>query len=432
MALLGGLVLAAVGALAVDLPALALGVTDDSSEHTPPGLTIADTFVQDLAFVGAAVYCAHIGGRAVHAWQLGLRRPGSRWRSAARLVAGAAVRLHRPERHLAGTRPPDEEKLLETLGTQEGAALLVLSAGADLRRRPDLRGDPLPRVTSSRRCGTGRGTMTAAVITGLLFGGVHAFSAPALDLLPLAALGFGLCLLYRYTGSLYPCMVAHSLNNSVAFVEPGGVGLAGARSDGGVDRLDLAADPRGREGGPGAAGRPCSPARTHRIVRMRNGHRLAAACPLAVCLALPAACPRRGTPDGPVPLPSPHRRQEPSSSCIQKAGGKPLFAFVGRGVVVRGIVTPYVAGQAVKVELLPRWAQDRCEDGRRAPPRQRDGPVPPQPHERLRGVRAGAGGALCDAPAGRLQRPLARASGSSTRAWPRLASGRRCGCCSPS
>jgi membrane protease YdiL (CAAX protease family) len=55
------------------------------------------------------------------------------------------------------------------------------------------------------------------VISGLVFGGVHAGSAPALDLLPLAALGFGLCLLYQYTGSLYPCIAVHSLNNSIAF-----------------------------------------------------------------------------------------------------------------------------------------------------------------------------------------------------------------------
>jgi hypothetical protein len=62
-----------------------------------------------------------------------------------------------------------------------------------------------------------RGTLPAALITGLVFGGVHYGSAPTLDLVPLAALGFGLCLLYRYSGSLYPCMIAHSLNNSIAF-----------------------------------------------------------------------------------------------------------------------------------------------------------------------------------------------------------------------
>jgi membrane protease YdiL (CAAX protease family) len=38
-----------------------------------------------------------------------------------------------------------------------------------------------------------------------------------LDLVPLAALGVGLCLLYERTGSLYPSIGAHSLNNSVAF-----------------------------------------------------------------------------------------------------------------------------------------------------------------------------------------------------------------------
>ncbi len=71
-----------------------------------------------------------------------------------------------------------------------------------------------------------RGTLPAAIITGLVFGGVHVGSAPALDLVPLAALGFGLCLLYRYTGSLYPCMIAHSLNNCAGVLRPGGLGLA--------------------------------------------------------------------------------------------------------------------------------------------------------------------------------------------------------------
>jgi peptidoglycan hydrolase-like protein with peptidoglycan-binding domain len=36
---------------------------------------------------------------------------------------------------------------------------------------------------------------------------------------------------------------------------------------------------------------------------------------------------------------------------VQRAGGSPLFALVGRRIVVRGIVSPYVGGQAVKVGL---------------------------------------------------------------------------------
>ena len=64
--------LAAVGALVVDLPAVAFGV-EITSSHTPPGLTIADTFVQDLAFVAAPSDLRALGGRAVRAWQFGLR-----------------------------------------------------------------------------------------------------------------------------------------------------------------------------------------------------------------------------------------------------------------------------------------------------------------------------------------------------------------------
>jgi membrane protease YdiL (CAAX protease family) len=62
-----------------------------------------------------------------------------------------------------------------------------------------------------------RGPWPAAILTGVLFGGVHAGSAPAADLVPLAVLGVVLCVLYERTGSLYPCIGLHALNNSIAF-----------------------------------------------------------------------------------------------------------------------------------------------------------------------------------------------------------------------
>ena len=111
---------------------------------------------------------------------------------------------------------PKQEKLLEQLGTNEGAALLVLSAALTCIVAPICE-EILFRGFIFTALSNWRGTLPAAVITGLLFGGVHAGSAPALDLVPLALLGFGLCLLYRRTGSLYPCIAAHSLNNSIAF-----------------------------------------------------------------------------------------------------------------------------------------------------------------------------------------------------------------------
>jgi membrane protease YdiL (CAAX protease family) len=214
-ALIGGLVLAAVGGLVVDLPAVALGVKI-SSAHTPPGIEIADTVVQDLAFVLAAVYCARIGGRVVRAWQLGLRPPGVGWASAAGMLVFLLVAFLVLSIGWSAVFNPGKEKLLEQLGTNESAALLLLSAGLTCVVAPICE-ELLFRGFVFTALRSWHGTWLAAVITGAMFGAVHAGSAPALDLVPLAGLGFGLCLLYRYTGSLYPCIAAHSLNNSLAF-----------------------------------------------------------------------------------------------------------------------------------------------------------------------------------------------------------------------
>jgi hypothetical protein len=215
VALIAGLVLAAVGSLVVDLPALALGVQLTSS-HTPPGIAIADTFVQDIAFILAAVYCARIGGRSVRAWQLGLRPPRVGWRSAAGMIVLLIVAFLLLNVIWQELFNPGKEKILEQLGSNENAALLLFSAGLTCVVAP-ISEEILFRGFIFTALRNWHGTLPAAILTGLLFGGVHVGSAPLLDLVPLAALGFGLCLLYRYSGSLYPCIVTHSLNNSIAF-----------------------------------------------------------------------------------------------------------------------------------------------------------------------------------------------------------------------
>jgi uncharacterized protein len=215
LALVGGIAFALVGSLVVDVPALLAGVKITSS-HTPAGVTIADTFVQDLGFVCAAVFFAQLGGRAIGAWQFGLRRPSGGWRGAAGMVLVLLVAFIVLSALWAGLVHPEEEKLLETLGSKEGAGLLVLSAGLTCVVAPMCE-EFLFRGYIFTALRNWRGTLPAAAITAVLFGGVHYGSAPVLDLVPLAGLGFGLCLLYRYSGSLYPCMVAHSLNNSLAF-----------------------------------------------------------------------------------------------------------------------------------------------------------------------------------------------------------------------
>ncbi len=215
LALIGGLVLAALGGVIVDIPALALGVKISSS-HTPPGLAIADTLVQDVGFVLAAVYCAHLGGRVVRSWQFGLRPPAAGWRSAVGMILLLLLTFIVLSALWSALTHPSEEKLLEQLGSNEGTDLLLLSGALTCVVAPICE-EILFRGYIFTALRNWRGTLPAALITGLLFGGVHAGSAPALDLVPLAALGFGLCLLYRRTGSIYPCFIAHSLNNSIAF-----------------------------------------------------------------------------------------------------------------------------------------------------------------------------------------------------------------------
>jgi membrane protease YdiL (CAAX protease family) len=217
MALLGALVLAAVGGLIVDIPAIVLGVKI-SSEHTPPGIELGDTVVQDLAFVLTAVLFARFGGRTVRSWQFGFRStPVRRAAGLAALtivgfVAFTAVWV------TALNVTEKDTKLLEALGTNETTVLLVLSALLTTVIAPICE-ETLFRGYIFAALSKWRGWLPAAVITGVLFGGVHAFSAPVEDLVPLAVLGFALCALYRRTGSLYPCIAVHSLNNSLAFGE---------------------------------------------------------------------------------------------------------------------------------------------------------------------------------------------------------------------
>ena len=220
--LLAALIIAAVGGLIVDIPAIALGVKI-SSEHTPPGIEFADTVVQDVAFVLTAVLFAQLGGRTVRSWQFGYRSTPPR-RAARLTVATIVVFLVFSVVWEAALNVTEKDtKLLEALGTNETTLLLVLSALLTTIIAPICE-ETLFRGYVFGALSKWRGWLPAAVMTGILFGGVHYGSAPVEDLIPLGVLGFALCLLYRRTGSLYPCIALHSLNNSFAFGELEGWG----------------------------------------------------------------------------------------------------------------------------------------------------------------------------------------------------------------
>jgi uncharacterized protein len=215
VALLAALVLAAVGGLIVDIPALALGV-EISAKHTPPGIELADTVVQDVAFVLTVILFARLGGRTARAWQLGFRATPVLRSGGVALLTILAFTIFTVVWGAVFEVTEKDTKLLEALGTNETTLLLALSALlttviAPICEETLFRGYIFAALTKWK------GWLPAAVVTGVLFGGVHVGSAPAEDLVPLAVLGFALCALYRRTGSLYPCIAVHSLNNSLAF-----------------------------------------------------------------------------------------------------------------------------------------------------------------------------------------------------------------------
>lgn len=215
VALLAALVLAALGGLIVDIPAVVAGVKVSPS-HTPPGLELAGTVVQDIAFVLTAVLFAGLGERTPRSWQFGLRPTPARRAIGLVLLTIAAFLIFSAIWAAALDVNTEEKELLRQLGANETALLLALSALLTTVIAPICE-EMLFRGYIFAALSKWKGWLPGAAITGVLFGAVHAGSAPSADLVPLAVLGFALCVLYRRTGSLYPCIATHSLNNSLAF-----------------------------------------------------------------------------------------------------------------------------------------------------------------------------------------------------------------------
>ena len=215
MALVAGFAATLLGVLVVGVIGSAAGA---SVSHPPPSIQIIDTVVQDGSLVFAAVMFARSFGRATPA-DFGLRPVA--WRPALKVivVAGlaffgflfvwsAALHLH------------DKEKLLDQLGAGQSAlaaaaVALLVCVIAPFCEEFAFRGYFFGALRNWR------GPWLAAALTGIVFGAIHAGSAPAAYLVPLAFFGFVLCILRWRTDSLYPGIALHCFNNSIAL----GVGL---------------------------------------------------------------------------------------------------------------------------------------------------------------------------------------------------------------
>jgi hypothetical protein len=175
----------------------------------------------DLAFVAAAVYFAFLRGRP-RPEDFGFRRIAIFDGVAAVVAAGVAyyvvTALYASLLSLHG-----KDKLPSPLGTTTSTVALAgvavfVCVIAPIAEEFFFRGFIFGVLRRMRIVVAGRnvGIWVAAVITGILFGLAHTGSALSQDLIPLGFLGFVLCLVRWRTGSLYPCIALHSINNALA------------------------------------------------------------------------------------------------------------------------------------------------------------------------------------------------------------------------
>jgi hypothetical protein len=202
-------------AMATILGAVVFAIGGDFSDP-PPAVNIIATILQDLCFIGAALLFAGLAGRPRPS-QFGLRRPRDLRSAAGWVVGGYVVFLVFTALWLTMLGKSDStDDLPKELGADKSTVALLAVAFLVTVMAP-LAEEFLFRGFFFKALRNWRGFLPAAVLTGLVFGGVHAGSSNVEFLAPLALLGFILCAIYERTGSLYPCIALHCVNNSIAF-----------------------------------------------------------------------------------------------------------------------------------------------------------------------------------------------------------------------
>ena len=185
-----------------------------SSGDPPPGVTIAGTFVQDGALILSAFLLARMtAGRPTPA-QFGLRRIAAAAAAGWLLLAWFAFVIFSAV-WAAALEIEESDDLPQELGADDSTTALVAVAllvcvAAPIAEEIFFRGFCF---TAFRRW---IGVAGGAIVSGAIFGAIHAGSSDVVFLVPLAVFGVVLALLYHRTGSLLPCIVLHALNNSLA------------------------------------------------------------------------------------------------------------------------------------------------------------------------------------------------------------------------
>ena len=185
-----------------------------SQENLPNGIVLAATLVQDALLIAFAVAFARAGGIAPTPATFGLRRVS--WRAAVpAAIATFAIFYLFLLVWTVAINSNESDDLAKDLGAEDSAVNLIgvavlVAIAAPIAEELFFRGFLFAALSR------GIGWIAGAIVTGIIFAGVHAGGTPAVFLPPLAVLGLLLCWLYRRTGSLLPGMGVHAVNNALA------------------------------------------------------------------------------------------------------------------------------------------------------------------------------------------------------------------------
>lgn len=208
-ALVGVLVALAVG-VALGIPAVIAGQKPGSDDLT----TLGNVGVQLATALGfLLVPMAIAAQRGAHGVGEVLRRLGVRpFRPSAFKWMGAAIGAYLLFAILYSALivEPKQEDIAEGFGPVPVQVLLIAIA-APISEEVCFRGMLFGGLRRSMA------RIPAALLAGLVFGGLHALTGVT-AVPPLIAFGFVLSLLYEETGSIVPGILLHVLNNSVALL----------------------------------------------------------------------------------------------------------------------------------------------------------------------------------------------------------------------
>ena len=203
--------LAAFAVLFIVVAPLAYLFSGGDSEDPPTVVVILSTLFQALLLAAAAVGFAAITARP-RAWHFGLRRTRL-WPAVGWAVLGLFVFYVLAAIYSVALQPDVDQSVPEDLGADEGTLGLIV-AGARVILVAPFAEEFFFRGFFYRALRSRYSVLVAAAIDGILFGAIHL----QLELIPpLAALGFIFCLVYERTGSLYPVIALHAVNNSLAY-----------------------------------------------------------------------------------------------------------------------------------------------------------------------------------------------------------------------